>query len=81
MSRLVIRIGPAGNARCLYSELIPLQSLGRLEIGRASSIEFDEKTQLWEVWSEPRKNRRARVLFRHAARQKCLEWEQETLGR
>lgn len=66
----------AGTASCLYTELIPLHRLGRLACQRASTIEFDEKTQRWAV----RRPGRRRVLFSDRSRQACLEWEQRHLA-
>jgi len=67
---------PAGQASCLYTELIPLHRLGRLSCQRASSIEFDEKLQRWAV----RRPGRRRVLFSDRSRQACLDWEQRHLA-
>ena len=38
----------AGVAHCLHSELLDLRRLGRLQIRRATGIEFNADTQLWE---------------------------------
>lgn len=69
-----ITFRPDGTVRCLYSELIDLQQLGRLKIQRASSIEFDENQQRWQV----RINNL--VAFSSPSRQECLEWEQTNLN-
>ena len=63
-----------GTGSCLYTELIDLSSIGRLEIRRASTIEFNNQTQHWEV-----KDRRGTVLFFSRSRQTCLKWEHENL--
>ena len=36
-----LRIAPDGLVRCLYSEAIPLEALGRPQITRASQVEPD----------------------------------------
>ena len=36
-----------GTAQCLWTEALPLHELGRLEITRASNIEFNNATQQW----------------------------------
>jgi hypothetical protein len=63
-----------GTAHCLWTEALPLHELGRLEITRASNIEFNNTTQNWEV-----KDRAGRVRFTARSRSACLEWEQENL--
>lgn len=64
-----------GLGLCLYSEAIDLASLGRLDIRRASTIEFNNQTQRWEV-----KDLRGQVLFFARSRQDCLLWETNTLA-
>ena len=63
-----------GTAQCLWTEALPLHELGRLEIHRASHIEFNIITQHWEV-----RDRKGRVRFISRSRSACLEWEQENL--
>ena len=67
----VLTFSTNGTGSCLYTELIDLHSIGRLEVSRASTIEFNNQTQHWEV-----KNRAGRVLYFARSRQACLEWEQ-----
>ncbi len=73
----VISFKPDGTARCLYTETFPLAALGPLEIKRASSIEFNDAEQLWEVrlGDDPK----APVAFSHTSRAECIRWEIETL--
>lgn len=63
---------PEGQGRCLYTEAIDLQALGRLEIRRASFVEFSNSSQLWEVRLED-----GRTLYQSPSREDCLEWERE----
>ena len=63
-----------GTAQCLWTEALPLQELGRLEVTRASNLEFNNQTQHWEV-----KDRRGKVRFIAKSRSACLEWEQQNL--
>ena len=63
-----------GTALCLWTEAVPLHELGRLEIHRASNIEFNNTTQQWEV-----KDQEGKVLFFARFRSACLEWEQQNL--
>jgi hypothetical protein len=69
-----ITFTPDGTAHCLWTDAICLHELGRLEITRASQIEFNNHTQQWEV-----KDRRGRVRFIARSRAACLEWEHENL--
>jgi hypothetical protein len=69
-----ISFKPDGTAECLWTGVLPLHELGRLEIHRASNIEFNNTAQQWEA-----KDRRGRVRFIAKSRSACLEWDQENL--
>ena len=69
-----ISFTPDGIAHCLWTDAISLHELGRLEITRASNIEFNNATQQWEV-----KDRKGKGRFIARSRSACLEWEQENL--
>ncbi len=71
MSSVVMTILPDGTASCLYTELIDLNSLGLLEITRASTIEFNNGNQHWEV------KQNDAVIFKHRSRAICLVWEHQ----
>ena len=45
----VLLLDGAGHVRCLYTEVIPLASLGRLQVQRASTVEYDNARQGWTV--------------------------------
>ena len=64
-----------GNGHCLYTEVIPLQALGTLEVRRATHIEFNSTTQQWEL-----RDATGALLFAHPARSCCLAWELENLN-
>ena len=68
---ITISFTPEGTAQCLWTEALPLHELGRLEIHRATNIEFNNNTQQWEV-----KDRKGKVRFFSKSRSACLEWEQ-----
>lgn len=69
-----ISFKPDGTAQCLWTEVLPLHELGRLEITRASNIEFNNTTQQWEV-----KDQKGKVRYIAMSRSSCLEWEQQNL--
>jgi len=69
-----ISFQPDGTAQCLWTEVLPLHELGRLEIVRASNVEFNNASQQWEV-----KDRRGKTRFISKSRSACLEWEQQNL--
>jgi hypothetical protein len=69
-----ISFKPDGTAQCLWTEALPLHELGRLEITRASHIEFNNSTQHWEV-----KDLKDKVRFISKSRAACLDWEQQNL--
>jgi FMN phosphatase YigB (HAD superfamily) len=70
----VITFDPDGTARCLWTEAVPLHELGRLEVRRATTIEFNNANQHWAV-----KDRKGKVRFFARSRSTCLEWEQHNL--
>ena len=65
-----------GVVRCLHTDAIPLQSLGTLEVHRATNIEFKASTQQWEV-----KDGEGAILFTNPSRSRCLAWEVEHFDR
>ena len=64
-----------GNGHCLYTEAIDLKNIGTLEIKRATNIEFNDHTQLWEV----RDAKNNGILYQDASREICLRWEHDNL--
>ncbi len=76
MITAVLKFDPAGNGHCLFTEAIDLSSLGALEIVRASSIEFNNTAQQWEV-----KSAEGELHFSHPSRQACLDWERQYFNR
>ena len=65
-----------GTAHCLHTDAIPLQSLGTLEVQRATSIEFNPAVQQWEV-----KDAAGAILFTNPSRSCCLAWEAQHFNR
>ena len=72
----VLTFEPDGVVRCLHTDAIPLQTLGTLEVQRATSIEFNASTQQWEV-----KDAAGAILFTKPSRSRCLAWEVEHFNR
>lgn len=74
---VVIRFNPDGSAKCLWTDRIDLTQIGNLKVRRASRIEFDNASGLWEVWIQGQ----AIAIFRATSRQACLDFEHETMNR
>lgn len=67
----VIRFEPTGHAICLHTDAINLAELGKLTVRRASTVEFNETSQQWEVKIG------GTVRFSSPIRAACLYWERE----
>jgi hypothetical protein len=72
----VLTFDVSGNGRCLYTEQLDLNTIGKLEIRRASEIEFNNQTQEWEV-----RRPENQLLYSHASRAMCLNWENQFFNR
>jgi hypothetical protein len=59
-----------GEGHGLYTEAIELSAIGRLTIRRATTIEFNETSQQWEV-----RDAGGALLHTHPSRGACLAWE------
>jgi hypothetical protein len=70
-------ISPAGDCRCIYAETIDLQTLGQLQIRRASHVEPDAQGRWWADLSPMRGPRLGPFPLRSLA----LEAEMDWLGR
>ena len=70
-----IRFDTAGLVACLYTEAVDLRALGRLQVVRATVIDFDPEEQRWEV----RCAAFGKLLFADPSRAACLAWEQANL--
>ena len=71
MTRFNLTFNPSGIGTCFYTEAIDLKQIGLLTITRASTIEFNDPKQAWQV-----KTNEGEILFENASRQTCLLWEQ-----
>lgn len=65
---------PEGQGRCLYTEVIDLNRLGKLHIERATRILFDNRLGAWRV-----RDMGGFPLFCAPTRQQCLDWETQYL--
>lgn len=68
---MTLEITPDGNIRCLYTDEVDLFQLGRLQVSRASHIEFDNDLRRWTVTSTKTSKR----LHLARTREEALDWE------
>ena len=72
MTSFTLTFDSSGTGRGLYTEAIDLAAIGALEIHRATTIEFNNARQGWEV-----RDNGGGILFANPSRSACLEWEHE----
>jgi hypothetical protein len=72
MNCMSLSFDASGVGTCFYTEAIPLNEIGALEITRASTIEFNRQSQQWEV-----KDKDGATLHSNPSRQQCLQWEHQ----
>lgn len=68
----VLTFTPDGTGHGLYTEAIELSAIGPLSIERATTIEFNEQNQQWEVRSTS-----GDLLYSDVSRVTCLAWEHQ----
>jgi hypothetical protein len=66
-----LSVATDGTLRCLWNEDIPLAALGRLDVTRASTIEFSPEAQCWQVVIN------GATAYADASRDACLSWEHQ----
>ena len=74
--KAVLTFCEGGIVTGLYTEAIPLGTIGALSITRLTEIEFNDSTQEWEA-----RDRIGTVLFSNRSRQRCLKWEHRKFNR
>jgi hypothetical protein len=72
----VITFDPHGQGHCLYTEALDLAAIGPLAIERATTIEFDNQSQRWEV-----RDPAGALMYQDPSRNACLAWEHQFLNR
>jgi len=73
---IVIQVDAAGDVRTLWTDAFPLADLGPMRVERASTVEFNDGAQQWEVRFPGADG----VAFEHASREVCLSWERDTIN-
>lgn len=73
---IVLTFDEQGIGHGLYTEAIPLQTIGTLQMARASTIEFNPTSQQWEV-----RDTADNLLYADPSRTLCLRWEAEHFNR
>lgn len=76
MTGFTLTFDSRGQGHALYTEAIDLAALGRLQIQRATTIEFHNGKQVWAV-----KDLEGEILFTDPSRLACLKWEHEQFNR
>lgn len=70
---MTLEVTTDGNIRCLYTDEIDLPQLGRLQVSRASHVEFDNYLRRWTVTSVKTGKR----LHLAQTREQALDWERQ----
>ncbi|MES2571188.1 MAG: hypothetical protein V4710_14165 [Verrucomicrobiota bacterium] len=68
----VLIFTPDGTGHGLYTEVIELSAVGLLIVERATSIEFNDTSQQWEV-----RMTGGELLFTDLSRTVCQSWEHQ----
>lgn len=76
----VFTVDTDGSLETLWTDDLPLAQFGALTVSRASTIEFNDSAQQWEVrlWASKPDTAPA---YTHRSRAACLEWEHNEINR
>ena len=76
MRRHVISCYPSGMVEAVQNDEIPLHSLGRSQMERASDVTWNGGAQVWcAVIREEFRNPDTKYYYANKSRAKCIEWE------
>lgn len=76
MSDHILNFRTDGTFDGLHTDRTDLESIGIMQMRRASWVEFNESSQQWEVrWQKDAKE----PVFTHPSRLECLLWERKQL--
>jgi hypothetical protein len=84
MDEFTVKITPTGDIYFLYNDNSPLRDLGKMELTRASNVEWDEDEQGWVVWiNETGENvpKRKRLITTFKNRAEAIAAEVHVLNR
>lgn len=84
MSEIVISFNADGTAEALHTDEFPLAALGRLSMERASTVEFNEVSQWWEVRLVALPGDDVKflgpVVYSNPSRANCIQWERDVIN-
>jgi hypothetical protein len=72
----IINFREDGTFDGLHTDRTDVSKLGRIEVSRASWVDFNGETQKWEVRWTPKAEH---PIFADSCRETCLAWEREQL--
>lgn len=75
MSSITLWFKDDGTVTSVWHDVLTKLDLGPAKVKRASTIEFNDRRQVWEVRLAGRRG----VAFRHPSRTACLRWEKQQL--
>jgi hypothetical protein len=83
MKEFIVKITPTGDIYFLYNDNNPLRDLGKMELQRASNVEWDVEEQAWVVWineTGPDAPKRKRLIHNFRYREQAIAAEVRILN-